>query len=156
MVLFRQGFEMYSRYVILRELRRILRSRPRQKLAEIAREIGVERHTILRVLSDKGLDFRSMSCEYVCLRVQEFLQTSPPLTMKEIAFRIGFPSLSSFSHYLARHKEWSPRISPMALPGKGIQQKRKRINRERLISMRSGQTTLAPRVQRIRPPTHLE
>lgn len=99
---------MYSKVAILTEVTKILRLRPKSELVEIATQLRIGRHTILRALMAHGLNFRSLRSQFLREAIQELAEVSPPLTMKEVAFRLGFPSLSSFSHYLRRNAIQNP------------------------------------------------
>ena len=94
---------MYPQHVIVREIKKILNTQPKTKVNEIARTLRISRHTIMRALRSHGLSFRSLGIEQLNRRIHELSNSSPPLAMKEIAFELGFPSLSSFSHYARRH-----------------------------------------------------
>lgn len=95
---------MYSRDLVFNEVLKILRVSPRSKLSDVATRLRLGRHTILRVLNSRGCDFRSLKNQITETSLRNIHIAGPAMSKKEIAFRLGFPSLSSFSHFARRHK----------------------------------------------------
>lgn len=95
---------MYDHKAVIRQVDCLLSEKPRIKLTEIARQLRVGRHTILRALTSQGLEFRLMRTQRTDELISKLLLSFPLLTIKEMAFSVGFPSASSFSHYLRRRR----------------------------------------------------
>jgi adenylyl-sulfate kinase len=73
----------------------------RVTLTEVAREVGVERHTVERVVrSVIGQSFRELQKSLLCERANLLLEQGRAI--KEIAFEVGFGSPQSFHRFIRR------------------------------------------------------
>lgn len=94
---------MYHYDGIVLALKDALRSKPARHLGHIAQQLQVNRRTLTRALKSKGLDFSHLRAELIVQSARTLLLSRPPLSRKEIAHLLGFPSLGAFSHFLKRH-----------------------------------------------------
>jgi AraC-like DNA-binding protein len=93
---------MYEAKQLLEALQAVLSSRPHLSLDEAARTLHVERHTIERACARSGGAFRERRHEAMVAAAVSLLSATPPLSIKEVAFRLGFRSPSAFTHFLIR------------------------------------------------------
>src|SRR6266702_8030320 len=94
---------MYDHGTIAVQVRAHLTNRPLSTLTEIAVSLRINRHTLTRALRDNGLNFRLLRSEVVLERLHDLSHATPPHSLKEIGYILGFPSQSSFSHYIKRY-----------------------------------------------------
>jgi len=82
---------------------------PRKPLGDVARELGVDRHTVERaVISRTGKTFRQLQHEAVVARAVRLLNCEPARSVKEVALLLGYTSASAFSRALRRDCGESP------------------------------------------------
>lgn len=76
---------------------------PRSRLSRLAQSLNVDRHTIERaVRTTTGKSFRQLQKEAVLAKSLELLKGEPTLSIKEIAFRVGFESPQGFHRFVKR------------------------------------------------------
>lgn len=93
----------YDYNLVLARALDCLGSRPRMELRKLAAELGVSRHTLERVFSVAGITFREARRAATFNLIEEVRQSPGRVPIKkQIAFSVGFPSASAFSHFLAR------------------------------------------------------
>jgi transcriptional regulator GlxA family with amidase domain len=102
------GLMTYNRRMLLKEVDDLVSSTPRIRLSQIARALGVDRHTIENAMrSNRQISFR----EY---RRQELLQMAramlnrPDISVKEIGIKLGYSSAASFSRFVQQSTGKSP------------------------------------------------
>jgi AraC-like DNA-binding protein len=77
-------------------------------LSSISRELGVNRHTIERVVfSVKGVTFREYQQRLLIAAAKELLNR-PSLSIKEIAFTLGYSHPQDFSHFFRKRLGTNP------------------------------------------------
>ncbi len=77
-----------------------LLARPRIALATLAKQVGVERHTVeWAVREATGNSFRQVQAEIISKRAVELLRLEPSRSIKEIAFLLGYKSRRAFSRF---------------------------------------------------------
>ena len=98
----------YNQKKLLKELDALVSNTPRIRLSEIARSLGVDRHTIENAMrTTRNTSFR----EY---RRQELLQMAlamlnqPDISVKEIGSKLGYSSAASFSRFVQQSTGKSP------------------------------------------------
>lgn len=94
---------MYRRAIVVQQTISTLQSKPTLRAHEVAQKLNLSRHTIARVLRQEGISFREIRVKIINRRIKELYRASPPLSVKEIAYHLGFSSPSAFSHYVRRH-----------------------------------------------------
>ena len=93
---------MYGASQLLDGLNKILSSRPRVTLAEAASALGVDRHTLERACGETGKTFRDRRRDAILARAEELLSGTPVLSVKEVAYRLGFESPAAFTQFTTR------------------------------------------------------
>jgi AraC-like DNA-binding protein len=94
---------MYSSDAIVLAVTKALRATPASHLGQIARCLGVGRHTIARTMKSRGFSFRELRAEVIADSARSLLTSAPPRSHKEVACLLGFTSQSAFSHFMKRH-----------------------------------------------------
>lgn len=79
-----------------------LRRQPWQTLSAIALELGASRDTLERALRAHGTGFRALRRVAVADALARQSATTPALSGKELAVRLGFGSPSAFAHFRSR------------------------------------------------------
>lgn len=83
---------------------------PTKRLDVICNELRVGRHTALRALRQfSGVNFRELQRRALVDKATRYLIGSPSLSLKEIAFMVGYGSEATFSHFIKRALGVSPR-----------------------------------------------
>jgi len=86
-----------------------LRAAPALSLQSLSRLINVERHTIERAVRHaRGGTFRQLRNSVMLDEATKLLRDQPHLTIKEIAFKLGYRSQSAFSRFLRTASGQSP------------------------------------------------
>ncbi len=93
---------MYEASQLLAALEDVLGSRPRVALGDAARILGVDRHTLERACARDGKTFRDYRRDAILAAATNLLLITPPLSVKEVAFRLGFESLGAFTNFVTR------------------------------------------------------
>lgn len=82
---------------------------PRSSLSEIARDLGVHRHTLATALSEfEKRPFRTLRRERVLKIAIRLLTERSNLSEKEIAFELGYLWPESFSRFVKRYTGKTP------------------------------------------------
>lgn len=81
----------------------LLASQPRARLAEIARALGMDRHTVEGALARCGTSFRALQHEATLRAIVRLLDADQPHSQKTAAAALGFSSPGALSHFLRRH-----------------------------------------------------
>jgi AraC family transcriptional regulator len=99
----------YNRNKILAEVDALIAATPCIRLSEIARILGVDRHTIDNAMkARRKTTFREYRRRRLLLAVKEMLG-QPHLSVKEIGIRLGYASAASFSRFVRETSGKSPR-----------------------------------------------
>jgi transposase-like protein len=88
----------YDRSAIMREVARLLNDRPGLTATEVAARIGLDRHTLTRVIRlEGGCSFRALKDETIRLNLSRRLQDSRPSRhLKEVASDCGCSKATLF------------------------------------------------------------
>ncbi len=98
----------YNRRTLLKEVDDLVSSTPRIRLAEIARALGVDRHTIENAMrSNRQISFREYRRKELLQMAREMLNR-PDVSVKEIGIRLGYASAASFSRFVQQSTGKSP------------------------------------------------
>ena len=98
----------YNHRRILKELEALVSSTPGIQLSEISSRLGINRHTIENAMrSGKKISFREYRRAELIQKAQILLRDSG-LPVKDIAAKLGYGSLSSFSRFVHRSTGKSP------------------------------------------------
>lgn len=93
----------YDKHRIAEDVFVLLAQDPGLSLTRIAGRIHVDRHTVTRALSTTwGMTFREVRQKILAKKAAELFRTEPSLSIKEIAFQVGFSSSGSLSHFVKR------------------------------------------------------
>ena len=98
----------YNRHRLLIEVDALIDQTPRIRLEDVARTLGVDRHTIENAMrSRRQTTFR----EYRRKRLMEAAQSMmdrPDCSIKEIGIKLGYSSAASFSRFIRQTTGKSP------------------------------------------------
>ncbi|HSW40755.1 MAG TPA: helix-turn-helix domain-containing protein [Acidobacteriota bacterium] len=98
----------YNRKTLLTELDMIFSETPGKRLSDIAREMGVDRHTIENaVRTRKNCSFRDYRRDAL-LKAARAMLAQPGLSIKEIGGKLGYASGASFSRFIRQATGSSP------------------------------------------------
>lgn len=98
----------YNRPQLLKELDALVSTTPRIRLSEIARTLGVDRHTIENAMrSNRSTSFREYKRKEI-LEMARKLLDRPDISIKEIGMMLGYSSAASFSRFVQRSTGKSP------------------------------------------------
>ena len=98
----------YNRRQLLKELDALVASTPRIRLSEIARTLGVDRHTIENAMrSTRSISFREYKRKELLQMAQAMLD-EPNVSVKEVGERLGYASPASFSRFVQKSTGKSP------------------------------------------------
>jgi len=90
----------YNRRMLLKEVDDLVSSAPSIRLAEIARTLGVDRHTIENAMRE----YRRKEL----LEMTRAMLDLPDVSVKEIGIRLGYSSAASFSRFVQQATGKSP------------------------------------------------
>jgi len=113
----------YNRNGLLAQLDALIAETPRMRLSDIARTLGVDRHTIENAMrSRRKMTFREYRRRHLLQAAQEML-AQPHLSVKEIGIMLGYNSAASFSRFVQQASGKSPSQlrdaeAPAANPGR--------------------------------------
>lgn len=93
---------MYPREALLRAIHTFLGANPRAPLRDVAASCGVSVATVKRVLASSGTSFRAVRAAATNTAEEGVRGAVPPLTRKQIAALLGFPSQGALSHFERR------------------------------------------------------
>ncbi|MBN1569547.1 MAG: helix-turn-helix transcriptional regulator [Acidobacteria bacterium] len=98
----------YNRHKLLIELDALIAETPRIRLTEVARSLGVDRHTIENAMrSRRKTTFREYRRERL-LQAARKMMDEPHLSIKEIGIKLGYSSAASFSRFVRQATGKSP------------------------------------------------
>ena len=98
----------YNRHKLLIEVDALISQTPRIRLAEVARTLGVDRHTIENAMrSRRQITFREYRRE-ILLQAAQNMMDRPDCSIKEIGIKLGYSSPASFSRFVRQATGKSP------------------------------------------------
>jgi transcriptional regulator GlxA family with amidase domain len=98
----------YNRRQLLKELDTLVSTTPRIRLSEIARSLGVDRHTIENAMrSTRSISFREYKRNEL-LQMARTMLDQPNVSVKEVGIRLGYSSAASFSRFVQKSTGRSP------------------------------------------------
>ncbi len=98
----------YNRRMLLEELDNLVSMTPRIRLSEIARALGVDRHTIENAMrSHRQISFREYRRKELLAMAQRMLNQSA-IPIKEVGSKLGYSSPASFSRFVQQSTGKSP------------------------------------------------
>lgn len=90
----------YNRDTLLNQVDALVAETPRMRISDIARALGVDRHTIENaMLSRRKTTFREYRRKYLLQAARKLLE-QPHLSVKEIGTLLGYSSAASFSRFV--------------------------------------------------------
>ena len=90
----------YNRDGLLNQLEALVAETPRMRLSQIARSLGVDRHTIENaMLLRRKITFREYRRRHLLQAARKMLD-QPHLSVKEIGIMLGYSSAASFSRFV--------------------------------------------------------
>jgi AraC-like DNA-binding protein len=103
-----RGDMTYNRRMLLKEVDALISSNPRVRLTEIARSLGVDRHTIENAMrSTRRTSFREYKRKRL-LQMAHVMLDIPDMSIKEIGIKLGYTSAASFSRFVQHVTGKSP------------------------------------------------
>jgi transcriptional regulator GlxA family with amidase domain len=98
----------YNRRQLLKELDTLVSATPRIRLSEIARSLGVDRHTIENAMrSTRSTSFREYKKNEL-LQMARAMLDQPNVSVKEVGIKLGYSSAASFSRFVQKSTGKSP------------------------------------------------
>jgi AraC family transcriptional regulator, transcriptional activator of pobA len=98
----------YNQRKLLKELDVLVSGSPRIRLSEIARTLGVDRHTIENAMrSTRHTSFREYKRGQL-LQIARAMLNLPDVSVKEIGIKLGYASAASFSRFVQQSTGKSP------------------------------------------------
>jgi transcriptional regulator GlxA family with amidase domain len=98
----------YNRRQLLKELDVLVSTTPRIRLSEIARTLGVDRHTIENAMrSNRSISFREYKRNEL-LQMAKAMLDQPNVSVKEVGIKLGYSSAASFSRFVQKSTGKSP------------------------------------------------
>lgn len=98
----------YNHSGLVNQLDALVAETPRMRLSEIARILGVDRHTIENaMLSCRKITFREYRRRHLLQAARKMLD-QPHLSVKEIGIMLGYSSAASFSRFVQQSTGKSP------------------------------------------------
>jgi transcriptional regulator GlxA family with amidase domain len=98
----------YNRRQLLKELDVLVSTTPRIRLSEIARTLGVDRHTIENAMrSSRSISFREYKRNEL-LQMAKAMLDQPNVSVKEVGIKLGYSSAASFSRFVQKSTGKSP------------------------------------------------
>ncbi|HZT74752.1 MAG TPA: helix-turn-helix domain-containing protein [Terriglobales bacterium] len=94
---------MYSHNQLVQRALESLESKPALNLSQVANRLKIDRHTLQRAFNEKGLNFARLRRAALLAAIAMARAEPVPLSVKEIAVRVGFPSAGALSQFLRRH-----------------------------------------------------
>ena|SRR5437773_7288348 len=100
----------YDRRKLVGMIDELLSADPRMPLPKIARELGVERHTIEKAVRHvRRMSFREHRQEKLLERALFLLNDKRGFTEKEVAAELGFASLEAFIRFIKAQTGTTPK-----------------------------------------------
>jgi AraC family transcriptional regulator, transcriptional activator of pobA len=98
----------YNQRKLLKELDVLVSNTPRIRLSEIARSLGVDRHTLENAMrSTRNTSFREYKRQEL-LQMAMAMLNQPDVSVKEIGIKLGYSSAASFSRFVQQSTGKSP------------------------------------------------
>jgi AraC family transcriptional activator of pobA len=98
----------YNRRTLLKELDGLVSVTPGIRLSEIARTLGVDRHTIENAMrAARQTSFREYKRREL-LQMARVMLDKPDISVKEVGIRLGYSSAASFSRFVVQSTGKSP------------------------------------------------
>ncbi len=98
----------YNQRKLLKELDVLVSNTPRIRLSEIAKTLGVDRHTIENAMrSSRNTSFREYKRREL-LQMALAMLNQPDISVKEIGAKLGYSSAASFSRFVQQSTGKSP------------------------------------------------
>ena len=98
----------YNQRKLLKELDVLISNTPRIRLSEIARSLGVDRHTIENAMrTTRNTSFREYKRREL-LQMAMAMLNQPDVSVKEIGIKLGYSSAASFSRFVQQSTGKSP------------------------------------------------
>jgi len=98
----------YNHSELLNQLDALVAETPRMRLSEIARTLGVDRHTIENAMrSCRKVTFREYRRSHLLQAARKMLD-QPHISVKEIGIMLGYSSAASFSRFVQQATGKSP------------------------------------------------
>jgi AraC-like DNA-binding protein len=92
---------IYNPKLLAEQIDARLSESPRITLSQLARDLGVSRRTLEDVFRQaKGMSYRSYQQSMLLRAALNLLAKSDRLTIKQIAFLLGYSSLAAFSRFI--------------------------------------------------------
>jgi len=108
---------MYDLHDLFTRISQKLSSSPQLSLEELSLDIQIERHTIERaVRAGAGTTFRDLRKRSMLNAARRMLLENPHWSLKEVAYALGYRSLSAFS----RSIKCAAGCAPSALRGQSV------------------------------------
>jgi len=100
---------MYDRAELAKCIHELVMKDPRKSLKALCEVLMIDRHTAQRALQQSlGMSFRELQLKAVLYRAVQSLTELPSLSLKEVAFRVGFASEATFYHFFKRSLGMTP------------------------------------------------
>jgi AraC family transcriptional activator of pobA len=98
----------YDQRKLLKELDVLIAGAPRIRLTEIARTLGVDRHTIENAMrATRHTSFREYRRREL-MQMARAMLNEPDLSVQEVGIRLGYSSAASFSRFVQQSTGKSP------------------------------------------------
>ena len=98
----------YNQRRLLKELDVLVSNTPHIRLSEIARTLGVDRHTIENAMRlTRNTSFREYKRREL-LQMAMAMLNQPDVSVKEIGIKLGYSSAASFSRFVQQSTGKSP------------------------------------------------
>ena len=99
----------YNYDLVFSEIKKALLHAPNSSLKEIERRLGIERHTLKRVVrSVARKTFREFHRDARLSKARELMAEVPARSLKEISYTLGFNSPRSFGRFIKEATGDSP------------------------------------------------
>jgi transcriptional regulator GlxA family with amidase domain len=98
----------YNQSKLLKELDLLIASTPSIRLSEVARRLGVDRHTLENAMrSTRHTSFREYKRGEL-VKMARVMLDRPDISVKEVGIRLGYASAASFSRFVQQTTGKSP------------------------------------------------
>lgn len=99
----------YDRSLLFSDFARRLQHTPSKSLDRLSREMGVGRRTLQNALAKfSGKRFKDFQRDVLLFVIRDHLSRQPTLTVKEMAYCVGYPSPRSFTRAIKKACGMSP------------------------------------------------
>ncbi len=98
----------YNRRMLLKEVDDLIAKNPRIRLSEIARVLGMDRHTIENAIrTTRRVSFRDYRRKEL-MQMAQVMLNRPDVSIKEIGVLLGYSSAASFCRFVHQTTGKSP------------------------------------------------